>query len=114
MMIENRLSRRQFLILGRTVVGATLLVACAPVAPAATTTEGSAAAGTAAEPITIRYGRHDPGDGTQVTIKSFQEANPTIKVEMEQIMDFPTKVPALAAAGTLPDVVRSWEAMLFE
>src|SRR5262249_31044600 len=112
-MTVNRLSRREFLILGRTVVGVSLLAACAPVQPGATTSGGNAAA-PANEPVTIRYGRHDPGDGAQVTIKDFEAANPNIKVEMEQIMDFPTKIPALAAAGTLPDVVRSWEAMLFE
>lgn len=109
------LSRREFLIFGRTVVGASLLVACAPQAiqPAATTSEGNAAA-PAAEPITIRFGRHDPGGGTEVTIDTFQQEHPNITVEMEQIMEFPAKIPALAAAGTLPDVVRSWEAMLFE
>jgi len=113
-MTAKRLSRREFLILGRTVVGATLLVACTPVAQPGATTSGGNAAAPATEPVTIRYGRHDPGTGTEVTIKSFQEANPNIKVDMEEIQDFPTKIPALAAAGTLPDVVRSWEAMLFE
>ena len=109
------LSRREFLTMARTLVGATLLVACAPqsAAPAATTSEGNAAA-PAAEPITIRYGRHDPGAGTEVTIDTFQQEHPNITVEMEQIMEYEAKVPAFAAAGTLPDVLRSWEAMLFE
>ncbi len=111
----RRLSRREFLILGRTLAGATLIAACAPqtVQPAATTGDSSAAA-PAAEPVTIRYGRHDPGSGTEVTIDTFQQEHPHITVEMEQILEFPSKIPALAAAGTLPDVVRSWEAMLFE
>src|SRR5688572_8134683 len=115
MMKAKALSRRQFLILGRTLAGATLLVACAPqtVQPAATTSQGDSAA-PAAEPITIRFGRHDPGAGTEVTIDTFQQEHPNITVEMEQIGEFPTKIPALAAAGTLPDVVRSWEAMVFE
>jgi multiple sugar transport system substrate-binding protein len=41
----------------------------------------------------------------------FQEMFPNIKVEQQQIGEFITKVPALAAAGSLPDVLRAWEAM---
>ncbi|CAN5792481.1 hypothetical protein BH10CHL1_BH10CHL1_40550 [soil metagenome] len=33
---------------------------------------------------------------------------------MEQILQYDQKIPALAAAGTLSDVIRSWETMLFE
>ncbi|HMN26544.1 MAG TPA: sugar ABC transporter substrate-binding protein [Caldilineaceae bacterium] len=108
-------SRRAFLRLTGSALGVGLLAACAPPpgqAPAASNAEAGAAP--AQEPITIRYGRHDPGLGTNVTIDAFQEEHPNIKIAMEQIGEFPTKIPALAAAGTLPDVVRSWEAMLFE
>jgi multiple sugar transport system substrate-binding protein len=64
--------------------------------------------------VTIRFGRHDPVDGDIATVKSFQELYPNIKVQQEQLADFATKVPALIAAGTLPDVLRSWEAMAFD
>src|SRR5262249_2652243 len=60
------------------------------------------------------FGRHDPVDGDVPTVKTFQEKYPNITVQQEQIADFATKVPALVAAGTLPDVLRSWEAMSFD
>jgi multiple sugar transport system substrate-binding protein len=113
-MKSQQLSRRQFLNLTGMALGATMLAACAPQpaqAPAGNEATGSSPA---QEPITIRYGRHDPGNGVNVTIEAFSEEYPTIKVEMEQIGEYHAKIPALAAAGTLPDVVRSWEAMLFE
>jgi multiple sugar transport system substrate-binding protein len=98
-------------------LGGALLAACAPQvaqAPGAEAEGEGAGAAPAQETIVIRYGRHDPGTGTLATIDTFQQEHPNITVEMEQIGEFPTKIPALAAAGTLPDVVRSWEAMLFE
>jgi multiple sugar transport system substrate-binding protein len=97
------------------MLGVGLLAACAPPAgqaPAAS--EADTGSASSQEPIVIRYGRHDPGLGTNTTIEAFQEEHPNLRIEMEQIGEFPTKIPALAAAGTLPDVVRSWEAMVFE
>jgi ABC-type glycerol-3-phosphate transport system substrate-binding protein len=108
-------SRRSFLRLSGATLGVAALAAC--VAPAGQAPAGADAAGGAApalEPITIRYGRHDPGLGTNTTIDAFQQEHSNIMIAMEQIGEFPTKIPALAAAGTLPDVVRSWEAMVFE
>lgn len=120
-MKTQALSRRAFLRLTGSALGAGLLAACVPQAappPAASNTESKEEAAEAPAPaqeqITIRYGRHDPGLGANATIDQFMQEHPTIKIEMEQIGEFPTKIPALAAAGTLPDVVRSWEAMLFE
>lgn len=112
----KRWSRREFLILGRTLAGAAMLAACAPqvAQPGQTTTEGTGAEAPAAEPITIRYARHDTAEGVLVTIDSFQEEHPNITVAMEQHIELNVKIPAMAAAGTLPDVVRSWEALLFE
>jgi len=110
-MIAQHMSRRTFLKAAGGTFSLALLAAC--VAPA----QAPAASGEAAPaqaPIIIRFGRHDPGMGTNATIDSFQEEYPNIQIEMEQIGEFPAKIPALAAAGTLPDVVRSWEAMLFE
>lgn len=122
------LSRREFLRMTGVALSAGVLAACAPqttqsTAPAGA--EGQEAASQAEEKVSqaeappqeqiaIRYGRHDPGMGTNATIDRFMEEHPHITIEMEQIADYLTKIPALAAAGTLPDVVRSWEAMLFE
>ncbi|MBI3958460.1 MAG: sugar ABC transporter substrate-binding protein [Chloroflexi bacterium] len=108
-------SRRAFLRLTGSALGVGLLAACvAPAGQAPAASNAEAGAAPAQEPITIRFGRHDPGTGTEITIRSFEEEHPNIKIAMEQILEYETKIPALAAAGTLPDVVRSWEAMLFE
>lgn len=104
----RQLSRRTFLRASMGVMGMVTLAAC--VAPQS----GAAPVGVAQAPTTIRFGRHDPGGGVDATIKAFEEANPTIKVAMEQIQPFDQKIPALAAAGSLPDVVRSWEAMCIQ
>lgn len=109
---STKVSRRTFLRTSAGMAGMALLAAC--VAPQAGGGNPQQAAAPSKEQITIRYGRHDPGNGTNVTIKSFMEANPNIKISMEQIGEFHEKIPALAAAGTLPDVVRSWEAMVLE
>lgn len=109
----QQINRRTFLKMTGAVAGIGVLAACAPAVAPQSGASGSAAA-PANEPVTIRYGRHDPGNGVNATIKAFMEANPNIKVEMEQIGEFHAKIPALAAAGTLPDVVRSWEAMVLE
>jgi multiple sugar transport system substrate-binding protein len=53
-------------------------------------------------------------DGDVATVTAFQEQFPNITIQQEQLADFGTKVPALVAAGTLPDVLRSWEAMAFD
>ena len=106
------LSRRTFLKVGGTAAGAAILAACAPVAAPAD--DGSMGEGAMAEPVTIRYGRHDPAAGVALTLESFQEEYPDIVVSVEQIGEFHAKIPALAAAGTLPDVVRSWEAMALD
>ncbi|MCZ0939180.1 MAG: substrate-binding domain-containing protein, partial [Caldilineaceae bacterium] len=112
MMQRESLSRRTFLKISGTVAGATVLAACAPVAAPAD--DGSMGEAAMAEPVTIRYGRHDPAAGVAVTLESFHEEYPDIVVSVEQIGEFHAKIPALAAAGTLPDVVRSWEAMALD
>ena len=109
---SETLSRRTFLKVGGTMAGAAVLAACAPVAAPAD--DGAMAEGPAAEPVTIRYGRHDPAAGVATTLESFHEEYPNIEVSVEQIGEFHAKIPALAAAGTLPDVVRSWEAMALD
>ena len=106
------LSRRTVLKVGGTIAGAAALAACAPVAAPAD--EGAMAEAPMAERITIRYGRHDPAAGVATTLDSFHEEYPDIEVKVEQIGEFHAKIPALAAAGTLPDVVRSWEAMALD
>lgn len=107
----SHLSRRRFMQLTGTAFGASLLVACTAPAGAPGSEDGDAPA---AEPITIRYGRHDPGNGVTATIDTFMEENPNIVIEMEQIGEFHARISAMAAANTLPDAVRSWEAMVLE
>jgi multiple sugar transport system substrate-binding protein len=110
-------SRRAFLRMAGAVSLAGALAACAP-PNRGSTTQGNAQ--TAAdqptnppgpEMVTIVFGRHDAVDGDVANVTAFQEKFPNIKVEQQQIGEFATQVPALAAAGNLPDVFRSWEAM---
>lgn len=113
MTFRTNLSRRSFLRLGGTAAGVVALAACAPGAPPQAGSAGDAPAPDA-EPVTIRYGRHDPAAGVAVTVDSFHEEFSDIQVEVEQIGEFHAKIPAMAASGTLPDVVRSWEAMALD
>ncbi len=117
--VRTRLNRRDFLKIAGTVSLAGFAASCAPAAtPAPQATEPPKEEPTAppppAEVITIRYGRHDPVEGDIENVKAFEEQNPNIKVQQEQIGSFAEKVPAMAAAGELPDVFRSWEAMCLE
>jgi len=114
----RRMNRREFLLLTGAASGAALLAACRPKATPTTApaeaTEALTQAPPPAEVITIKYGRHDPVEGDAENVKAFNETFPNIKVEQEQIGEFISKVPALAAAGSLPDVLRSWEAMVLD
>ena len=83
----------------------------APAAAPTATPAPAANAQTSAAPSSIVYGVHDPPASRQKTLDDFEKANPNIKVSIQQIQDFPVKIPTMAAAGTLPDVVRMWEAM---
>lgn len=109
---NRRMSRRSFLKTSGLLASVAALAACQVAAPEAA--PGDAGMAADAEPITIRYGRHDPAAGVVVTVDSFHEEFPGIRVEVEQIGEFHAKVPAMAAAGSLPDVVRSWEAMVLD
>jgi multiple sugar transport system substrate-binding protein len=90
----------------------------APVAAAPTNTSAPAVVPTTAAPsaaqITITYGRHDDVAGGAQSVKEFEALYPNIKVEQQMIGDFANKEPAMAAAGSLPDVFRSWEAMCLD
>jgi len=115
-----RISRRDFLKFAGTVSLVGVVSACAKT-PTATPTQAPAKATEAptapppVEEITIKYGRHDPVEGDAANEKLFNEKFAgKIKVVQEQIGEFITKVPALAAAGSLPDVLRSWEAMVLD
>jgi multiple sugar transport system substrate-binding protein len=120
-------NRRDFLKLAGIASAAGVLSACAP--PAAPTTQQQAPTAQPQAPaqasvtpgsapsagqVEIIYGRHDTGSGVDQTIKQFMDAHKNIKVTMQQVDNFHDHVYSLAAAGTLPDVVRSWEAMVIE
>jgi len=129
--LSNAFSRRDFLKMASLVSVAGIVSACAQ-SPASTPTAGEPAQATqpdageptkapeptsapsSAEVKTITYGRHDAVDGDAQNVIAFQEKYSNIKVEQQQIGSFAEKVPAMAAAGTLPDVLRSWEAMCLE
>lgn len=117
-------SRRDFLKMAGVVSAAGIAAACTPAptaAPAAEPTKAPEATkvpeptkAPPVEQVVIRYGRHDPVDGDTQNVKEFMDLNPNIKVEQEVIGDFLNKVYALSAAGSLPDVLRSWEAMVLD
>lgn len=110
----KRMSRREFLSLAGAASGVALLAACRPKETPTAAPGEVTEASPVPEVVTIRYGRHDPVEGAAATVKSFNEEHPYIQVEQEQIGEFHAKIPALAAAGELPDVVRSWEAMVLD
>ena len=116
----KRLSRRRFLEMGCATVVAASLVGCspreAPLEPDVTDdrVDEAEAAVPAEQVVTIRYGMHSPVTGREATHRWFSDENPNIKVELEQIGEFHTRIYAAAAADTLPDVTRMWEAMVLD
>jgi ABC-type glycerol-3-phosphate transport system substrate-binding protein len=116
----TQISRRSFLKLAGVASASGLLAACAKAASeldsptALPVGKEELTSPPSTQPVTIRYGRHDAIDGDVQNIKDFMAQYPHITVEQELIADFDSKIPALAAAGTLPDVVRSWESMDLE
>jgi multiple sugar transport system substrate-binding protein len=90
--------------------------AAAPTAaPTPTTAPAAAAAPASGGVVEILYGIHDDPAARKETLDAFNQANSgKIHVTIQMIQDFPTKIPTMAAAGTLPDVVRMWEAMVLD
>lgn len=97
-----------------TAAAATASTPTAATAATATSAPAAAAQPSSGGTVSIVYGVHDPPASRQKTLDDFEKANPTIKVSIQQIQDFPVKIPTMAAAGTLPDVVRMWEAMVLD
>lgn len=86
-------------------------------APAEVPTEVPTEAPTEAPPeveITVMY--HGTSEDRRVLqVEAFNELYPNIVVTVNEVPeDYPTKVFTLAAAGTLPDVVRVWEPHVLE
>ncbi len=107
-MSNRNLSRRQFLSGSLTMAGALALAACA--APASTGgTEPAAGAAPSQEPITLlfhsRLGSHADWHKSRVAL--FEEQHPGLKLEIDELpgAEMYTKVYALAASGTVGDVV---------
>lgn len=108
-------SRREFLQSSLVALGGTVLAACAPRLPE----EPTPAPPTEPPPpeigeITAMY--HGTSEERRVTqLAAFNEKFPNIRVTIEEVPeDFPTKVFTLAAAGSLPDVIRVWEPHVLE
>lgn len=113
------ISRRTFLRGSIAFVGTSVLAACVPpaapppVAPAAPEAPTTAPPPEQAE-ITAMY--HGTDEARRINqLEAFNEKYPNITVKIEEVPeDFPTKVFTLAAAGSLPDVVRVWEPHVLE
>lgn len=94
MMHQKTVSRRTFLRLGGAIAGTGILAACAPGPPP----QASGPDMTMAEPVTIRYGRHDPAAGVQTTLDAFHE-----EYSMPKSQPWPQPAPCLmlSAVGRL-------------
>lgn len=119
MAADSKISRRDFLRLaGMTAASATVLAACAPVIqPSAVgpAPQESPEVSLPKAPVEIVYAFHDPADFRKEAVELFSERFPDIRITLQQIPDeFPTKIFTMAAAGTLPDVVRVWEPMVLD
>lgn len=115
-MSSKKVSRRQFLKVAGTAALGGVVAACAKATPAPTPTTAPAApaATPVPEQVTLRYGIHDLPEAREDMLKIFKDQYPNIDVTIEQVGEFSTKVPAMAAAGNLPDVTRMWEAMVLD
>jgi len=119
---EVKFSRREFLRGTLAIAGASavssILGACAPATPppaAPTPVPPPPTPTPAPAKVKITYAFHDPADFRREAVEVFQGRFPNIEVTLQQIPEeFPTKIFTMAAAGTLPDVVRVWEPMVLE
>ncbi|HEY64913.1 MAG TPA: sugar ABC transporter substrate-binding protein [Caldilineae bacterium] len=110
-------SRREFLRGALAATGAVAAAGLASCAPPATPVPAAPEATPTPAPakVEITYAFHDDSKPREQMVKVFNETVPDVVVNLLQIPeDFPTKVLTMAAAGTLPDVVRMWEAMVLE
>lgn len=120
---EAKLSRRDFLrstlvVLGGSAVSA-ILGACAPRPPAPTPTPPPPAPTPTPPPPTptpippkveITYAFHDTDEPRKKMVEVFNQTFPDITVNLTWIAEgFREKCLTMAAAGTLPDVIRLWE-----
>jgi len=114
-MSTKKISRRDFLKLDGTAAGGALLASCAPAkteTPVATTvattvqTEGPTAVPTKAPPSGTVVLMHRPGanEWSEQNLADFNAQYPDITVEL--VEDDPTRLFAMLAAGTPPDLFR--------
>ncbi len=113
----NRLSRRQFLIMGASATaGAALLAACSTTAPNAPADASGDAAAPGSEAVTLvahMVQKQDVSDWIQTgldgNIGGFNDDNPNVTVELATVPgwtpEYIPKILSLAAAGTLGDAV---------
>lgn len=106
-MLEQKFSRRRFLIGSSAVATGAFLAACA--VPAAQTGQGGGEAAPEAEGTTIifhsRLGSHADWHKSRVAL--FEEQNPGIKLQIDELdgAEMYAKVYAMAAGGNLGDIV---------
>lgn len=106
-MLEQKFSRRRFLIGSSAVTTGAFLAACA--VPAAQPGQGSSAAAPSTEDVTIifhsRLGSHADWHKSRVSL--FEEQNPGIKLQIDELdaAEMFAKIYAMAAGGSLGDIV---------
>lgn len=116
---KPEISRREFLQSSLVVLGGTVLAACAPQAteaPAEAPTPEAPTEPPPPETVAITAMYHGTSEARRIDqLAAFNEEFPNIEVTIEEVPeDFPTKIFTLAAAGSLPDVVRVWEPHVLE
>ncbi len=110
-MLHNKISRRNFLLGSSAVVTGALVAACAPspAAPSGGAATSGEAAAPSAEGTTVvfhsRLGSH--ADWHKSRVPLFEEQNPGITLQVDELdgAEMFAKIYALAAGGTLGDVV---------
>ena len=107
-------SRRTFLRGTLALAGSAALASCAQPATEAPTEAPVEPPAPEEVEITVMY--HGTSEDRRVKqVEAFNKHFPNIIVNVDEVPeDYPTKVFTLAAAGTLPDVVRVWEPHVLE
>ena len=61
--------------------------------------------GASEEPVVLKWQSWDPASKYQPIIDAYQEANPNVTIEYEQVSDYETKINTEASGDALPDIL---------